>query len=958
VKGLELNKLAIAFAVGVFVALSCNGWILIYVLQLHTKTLVEQQNRQKSLQISSDIQRETAALSRMVRAYTTSAETKYLSYYYDIIDIRQGKKAAPDGYGPTYWAEVIAGSRAHVMPENRPGTSLLERMKAQGFSREEFAAMDKIVACSNTLFEQDQIAFAATQGLYDPVRKTFTDEGQPERRFANNFVYSKSYLQLENALLQEVEAFSRLTDERTQAAVHRVSSRLNTSIYTAIVIITITLILVLVAMGVIFRKVLAPMRSLKEKALGIGAGDYSIRVDTGGGVLELQALGKTFNAMADNIQQDILQREKIYRELEIASAKAEESTRAKSLFLANMSHEIRTPMNAIVGMTYLALNTELNQRQQNYISKIQNAAQSLLQIINDILDFTKIEAGKLELEKVTFRLEDLVDNVLSLLRQSALEKGIELLFDIGDAGLIGDAGTFLGDPLRLAQVLSNLLTNAVKFTDKGYVQLRIQESSRTVSACKLQFHIEDTGIGMSPEQVERLFQEFSQADGSTTRRHGGTGLGLAITKRLLTLMGGEISVTSEPNRGTCFTCDITLQIANREELQEGHSVPNDDGNFLPKAALPEDFHLLLDATGQEDTLPDAARFSGFKGMRILLAEDNLINQEIASEMLGYHGIVVDIANNGREALDMIGTNPDDYYHGVLMDIQMPVMDGYEATRLLREQPRYATLPIIAMTAHAMVEEQERCVALGMNAHVAKPFQLEDLLRILASYSPAAKALSWPMQPAAGEGVETPRFGASLPESIPGIDMGKGLGLCAGKVDLYRKILERYVLEYSPFVNTLRLHLANGQWEELTNLAHGFKGLSATIGAQALRDLGERIERGGASRSPALVSLLGELEELLPVTLNALHRHFAVRQDEPVATSTASEATRDSHSLLEQLRYLLGESDSAALDFWIAHELALKKMLPPAVAKKLALTISGFQFEEAMVLLSSSEGGNR
>jgi signal transduction histidine kinase/ActR/RegA family two-component response regulator len=781
-KGLGLNRLVVVFAAGIFVALSSNGWILVHVLRLHTETLTAQQNRQRSLQISSDIEQETAALSRMVRAYTTSAKNKYLTYYYDIIDIRQGKKAAPDGYGPMYWAEVMAGQRVHAMPEDRPGTSLLERMKAQGFSREEFAAMDKIVACSTTLFEQDQIAFAATQGLYDPVEKKFTDEGRPQLGFANSFVYSDHYLRLENDVLQEVHAFVRLTDERTQKAVNRVSSLLNKSIYAAIVIITITLVLVLVAMGVIFGKVLAPLRSLTDKALILGAGDYSIRSDTGQGVLELQALEKTFNAMADNIEEDIRQREKIHRELEIANTKAEESTRAKSMFLANMSHEIRTPMNAIVGMTYLVLTTNLNQRQQEYIGKIQNAAQSLLQIINDILDFTKIEAGKLELEQVAFRIDDLANNTIALLRQTAEEKGIELLYEMKDWRLQGETGTFLGDPLRLEQVLSNLLTNAVKFTDKGYVRLSIEERERNSDTCSLRFSVVDTGIGMTSEQVARLFREFSQADGSTTRRHGGTGLGLAITKQLLALMGGEISVTSEPNRGTCFTCDITLQIADQKAARDNHFTT---GGLRPVMTQAQ--------PGQEqsgvETVPSEQPYtmlSRLQDMRILVVEDNQVNQEIAVEMLAYHGALVEIAENGKEALDTIAAKPDDYYHAVLMDLQMPVMDGYEATRLLRAQARYATLPIIAMTAHAMIEEQERCAVLGMNAHVAKPFRLEDLLQTLATYAPAPKEILSAVPPVVDRDV--PVFAECLPNRIPGIDMEKGLGLCAGKVELYRKIV--------------------------------------------------------------------------------------------------------------------------------------------------------------------------
>lgn len=976
-KGLKLNKLAIVFALGAFVALSCNGGILLYVLHLHARTLVEQQNRQKSLQISSDIQQETAALSRMVRAYTTSAKNKYLTYYYDIIDIRQGKKAAPDGYGPTYWAEVMAGSRVHTMPSNNHGTSLLERMQAEGFSDEEFVAMGKIVACSDTLFEQDQIAFAATQGLYDPVKKVFTDEGKPERGFANDFVYSDNYLRLENALLQEVVAFARLTDVRTQSTVQRVSSRLNASIYTAIAILSATLLAVLFAMALIINKVLTPMKSLTEKALLLGDGDYGIRANTNQGVLELQALGKTFNTMAANIEEDISQREKIRKELEIASARAEESTRAKSIFLANMSHEIRTPMNAIIGMTYLALNTSLTPRQQDYLDKIQTAAQSLLVIINDILDFSKIEAGKLELEKITFRIEDLISNILVLLRQSALDRGIELLFDIKSGRLIGSAGTFLGDPLRLEQIFTNLLSNAVKFTNKGHVKLSIEEQGHAVQFCKLKICVEDTGIGMPPELVGRLFEEFSQADGSTTRRHGGTGLGLAIAKRLLDLMGGSISVLSEPNRGTLFTCEITLPTVGREGAEQdepkaighglkalvvddhaaartvlctllGHfgieSTEADSGEaalqsltqtaakfdflfvdwvmpgmggeeliarvlhmptsaqtkivvvsaydlekihelcekekvclFLPKPVLPKDVRQLFEGTGHADNAPAAvltdATVPHFQGMRVLLVEDNLFNQEVASEMLAYHGIQIDIANNGQEALDILAAKSEDYFHAVLMDIQMPIMDGYEATRRLRAQTRYAKLPIIAMTAHAMIEEQELCASAGMNAHVAKPFKIEDLLQTLSlHFSTPNTALPLAQLTAAKDG-ETASELPCLPDSIPGIDLEMGLNLCAGRMDVYQHILKGYAQEYCQLADTLRQHLANGQWEELILLAHNFKSASGTIGANELSALGERMEQGGITRSQELPSLVAEMEKQLASTVHAVQQYF-------------------------------------------------------------------------------------
>lgn len=513
-----------------------------------------------------------------------------------------------------------------------------------------------------------------------------------------------------------------------------------------------------------------------------------------------------------------------------------QANQAKSMFLANMSHEIRTPMNAIIGMAYLTLKTDLADHQKDYVNKIHVAAQSLLGIINDILDFSKVEAGKLDLEKVAFRLEDVVENALILIRQSALEKGIELLFNVKDAELVHDAGRFIGDPLRLGQILVNLLSNAVKFTEQGYVKLNIRlVSGMQNEPVKLEFCVEDTGIGMTQPQLEGLFQEFTQADGSTTRRFGGTGLGLTITKRLIELMQGAIHVESTQGQGSRFKFHILLEKAVEDETVEpraqtaiqrkalvvdnqeiarvvmsdmlGHFgfqaravsqaqealdllqaehpfdycfidwvMPGMDGETLlrelqalpeaQKAALPrivvvsaydsQDLHELAKGLGAyrvltkpvlpahlrtllsqdeievEEDCDDPSEIR-LDGMRALLVEDNLVNQLLAKKLLQHRGVEVDIVGDGQQAIDALADKANDYYQVVLMDMQMPVMDGYTATENLRKDPRYKNLPIIAMTAHAMVEERDRCLALGMNEHITKPIDPEVLYSTLKRY---------------------------------------------------------------------------------------------------------------------------------------------------------------------------------------------------------------------------------
>ncbi|MCE1247721.1 MAG: response regulator [Firmicutes bacterium] len=709
---------------------------------------------------------------------------------------------------------------------------------------------------------------------------------------------------------------------------------------------------------------------------------------------------------------DITEHKKVEDALMTAKTAAEDATRLKSDFLANMSHEIRTPMNAIIGMTHLALQTEMTPKQMNYLEKINKSANSLLRIINDILDFSKIEAGKLEMEKTGFKLENVLEHLTDLTSIKAQEKGLELL--VYTAPEVPTA--LVGDPLRLGQVLTNLVGNAVKFTHKGEIVVavtKVEESDRNVT---LKFSVKDTGIGLTEDEKNKLFKAFTQADTSTVRKYGGTGLGLAISRRLVEMMGGAFEVESTPGVGSIFSfnsvfekqevasrkvmppMDLTglrvlvvddnqsareileeillsfkfivhtagsgedalrkieesqkdkpfelvlldwrmpgmdgLETAKKIQDNPGIELPptvimvtaygRDEvmkeaqeiglGGFLIKPVTPS---LLLDtimeALGKTDT---AVAWEGrrkrqkaevsqmIKGAKLLLAEDNAINQEVAREILNNGGIEVVVVSDGKEAVKAVGKY---HFDGVLMDIQMPEMDGYEATKIIRSNPEFMDLPIIAMTANAMSGDREKCLKCGMNDHVAKPINVDELYKALEKWIK-------PANPVVVEEKKNQTQGVSNENEIPditGIDINDGLRRVQGNTQLFRKLLFKFRESQSNFESEFLEALTRKDMELARRLAHTVKGIAGNLGAGRLQDVSGKLE--SAVKSEAAES---EIRNLLKQTLNELNPILEeISQYEKSAeNNSGSESNSVSKSFdPEEVRKLIAELEELLAD---------------------------------------------
>ena len=508
---------------------------------------------------------------------------------------------------------------------------------------------------------------------------------------------------------------------------------------------------------------------------------------------------------------------------------AEAANNAKSDFLANMSHEIRTPMNAITGMAYLTLQEDLSEQQRRYLNIINRSANSLLRIIDDILDVSKIDAGKLVLENTPFNLDELFGQLIDTTVALAEEKGVAILFSIPDDIPL----VLIGDPIRLGQILTNLCSNAIKFTEQGKINVTTEMIASSDEQITLGFSVQDTGIGIAPDQRRHLFEPFQQADTSTTRKYGGTGLGLSICRNLVEMMGGEISVESELGKGTLVKFSIQFIVDDGLVDDKGYRQPAD--KFGVSKIISQ---LLLDKS------------------HILVVDDLDDNAEIVKEILQQRGVTVALAKNGQEAIEQLAITKSPF-DAVLMDVQMPLMDGYEATRRIRKQPATKDLPIIAMTASAMVEDVERCLGAGMNDHIAKPINVNDLFTTMAKWiKPRPDRRGNHIDHTSSKLPQTEKW---LPEYLPGIDIQAGLRIMDGNEALLAKMIRRFPINNASTVAGIKNALANEDYSAARYLAHGLKGVAGNIAAINLAAAAGQIEetliQGNPEKSSTILPLL-------------------------------------------------------------------------------------------------------
>lgn len=983
---MSIRKLYFLVFILALIFLSLLAFVNAQEERLGRTLIASEQNRFVSARVAQLLKESSDQLTMMARLYAATGKREYLANFNEILDIRFGKSPRPVDYGITYWDQILGKLK-------KPSTygsakSFYSIVHSLSLTPNESALLATAEQRSNALVNLERQAFNAMEGMFKDRIGNYSLRGKPDRDYAIRLLFSDQYLRAKAEIMQPIQQFVDAIDKRTAEEESILKGQYRWWVNAGFVLAIVASLGILILLFTTFGSLVRPTLKLVEQARQLEKGKYTERNDVKVNN-EIGELAKVFNTMAAAISREIQQLKemqdnltlqtsalrKLGEELEKAKEAAEVASEYKGQFLANMSHEIRTPMNAIIGLTYLLKQTQLSGRQVDYLNKLESSGKSLLAIINDILDYSKVEAGKLQIENVDFRLDELLHNLATILSVNTNDKNLEILYAINP-----DVPVALnGDPLRLQQILMNIAGNAIKFTQSGEIILSVQLKEKQEDKICLDFAVSDTGIGMSEEQLKHVFEAFTQADSSTTRLFGGTGLGLAISHKLATLMGGDLTVESEPGKGSVFRFTALLGTAKQPVLTSKAAVAvlptnmkvlavDDNASareiftsvgsslkwrvaaatsgveaiaMVKEAVAASDPYevvfadwqmpgingietignikqmtanskvplcVLLTAHARDavqdlektaDSLVDGFVFKPFTASDLmdavvsashlnketpsfaladqesvqlkdslpscclLLVEDNLVNQEVGTEILRAAGAKVDIANNGEEAFNMLQTGAGKY-DLVLMDLQMPVMDGYEATRKIRSNEKWAALPVVAMTADVLPADRQRALAAGMNDFISKPFALRELFITLQRWLPTKLAQA--------STVNVPQ--SNLPERLGELNVADAVARFSDK-DIYLTIARRFFETEGLTAERIEAAINRGEYKEACRLSHSLKGIAGYIGApnlaHAASALEDAISKSQFDTFPALVmevkTLLSRVMENLSQLVN-------------------------------------------------------------------------------------------
>jgi signal transduction histidine kinase/HPt (histidine-containing phosphotransfer) domain-containing protein len=798
------------------------------------------ENRRTTSFLVADSTRQSSNdLTNMARLYVSTGKQRFRDYYDEILAIRAGRAPRPRDYDSSFWDRVLASGKGFV--RYGPPQSLTAQMRAARFAPREFRALQASLDASNGLAETERrvmqrVARRIARGV---DARYFADVRSDYAQLVDD-----RYLESKGEIMRAIGRFTDLVAARTLREVQRAREHNHTVALAQIGVLIAIVLVGIAALVILTRIVLRPLDRLNAATRRIAGGDYRERVQLHS-VSDLERVAGSFNAMAGAIEEDVGARERAEQEAIAARRTAEHANRTKSTFLAAMSHELRTPMIGVTGMLEVLAQSDLTPAQRQMVATADSSALSLLQIIGDILDLSKIEADKLELSPTTIDVSALVGACAETFVHTASAKGLLLTWNV-DERL---AAAHVGDPLRLRQVISNFLSNAVKFTEVGGIEVDVRVLGETDGAQTVEVSVSDTGIGISPEQQQRLFAEFAQAESSTSRRFGGTGLGLVISKRLAMLMGGDVTMRSTQGKGT--TMLLTLELALGDPAQV-------ESVFAGAAGAP--------TSRPKPTREEAQR----EGSLLLLVEDHPVNRTVLCHQLETIGFQSDTAIDGQDGYERYRSGA---YALVLTDLNMPRMDGFELAEAIRADERHdgdgaQRVPIIALTASVMQGEPERCRAAGMDDFASKPTTIPFLAGKLRQWLPHVE---W--RPAVAPGEAPPR------DAVAGgpIDPSVLEELTGGDAELAADVLDEFVTTTRGDLDALADCCERHALEDVRQKAHRIRGAARAVGAQGLADVAQQMESLaalGSEDAERIDTLRAELAAAFEEVVDAVARERA------------------------------------------------------------------------------------